>query len=498
MDVSLGSQRAVPGSQPAPAEAAKPDSRKLGLIMLTGVVVGSMIGGGSFNLPQNMASAAGLGAVAIAWVVTLVGMFFLSNAFRTLADKRPDLKAGIYRYAQEGFGRLAGFEMAWGYWLSAAFGNVAFAVLIMQILGYFFPIFGDGRNWPSIFGGSVLIWTMHFTVLSGVRRAAALNVFSSFVNVITIGAALVVMGLFLSQGNISFDVWGQQQQLGSVLTQVKSTMLVTLWVFIGIEAAVVVSDRARVPQQVGKATFIGLTVCTILYFLLSAMPFGLMHQKDLAGLSNPSAAYILQTLVGSWGAIFINVALLFSVLFCWLAWTILVAELPFEGAKGGVFPKFLARENQHHAAAPSLWMSSIVMQCAMFVVLFAHDAWIWLISIAGVMVLPPYLASTAFLWLYASRPGYKGSASETRGMGIWTGVLGTVYAVWLLYAAGPQYLFMSTVLFAIGLPVFWYAQREREPGKAAFTGVELAAAVALVAVAIAAIALFVTGIVKLG
>jgi len=67
MDGSLGSRTAVPASRPASAEAAKPDSRKLGLIMLTGVVVGSMIGGGSFNLPQNMASAAGLGAVAIAW-----------------------------------------------------------------------------------------------------------------------------------------------------------------------------------------------------------------------------------------------------------------------------------------------------------------------------------------------------------------------------------------------------------------------------------------------
>ncbi len=191
---------------------------------------------------------------------------------------------------------------------------------------------------------------MHFTVLSGVRRAASLNVFASFVNVFTIGVALVVMALFLSKGQFSFDVWGQQQQLGSMLTQVKSTMLVTLWVFIGIEAAVVVSDRARVPQQVGTATFIGLTVCTILYFLLSALPFGIMHQKDLAGLSNPSAAYILENLVGHWGAIFVNVSLLFSVLFCWLAWTILVAELPFEGAKGGVFPKFLARENSHHAA----------------------------------------------------------------------------------------------------------------------------------------------------
>jgi arginine:ornithine antiporter / lysine permease len=496
VDQSLGSQKPFAVNPPATDKLVSPDRRKLGLILLSGVVVGSMIGGGSFNLPQNMASGASLGAVTIAWIVTLVGMFFLSNAFRTLADTRPDLKAGIYRYAEEGFGRLVGFEMAWGYWLSAAFGNVAFAVLIMQILSYFFPVFGDGRNWPSILGGSLLIWTMHFVVLSGVRRAAGLNVFASFVNVITIGAALVIMGVFVSKTQFSFDVWGHEQQLGSVLTQVKSTMLVTLWVFIGIEAAVVVSDRARVPQQVGAATFIGLIVCTILYFLLSALPFGLMHQKDLAELQNPSAAYVLEALVGRWGAIYINISLLFSVLFCWLAWTILVAELPFEGAKGGVFPKFLARENQYHAAAPSLWMSSMVMQLTMFVVLFAHDAWIWLISITGVMILPSYLASAAFLWKYASGRNY--AAPTARGMAIWTGILGSAYAVWLLYAAGPKFVLMSTIVFALGLPVFWYAQREREPSKAPFTGTELAGAIVLVAAAITALVLFARGIVQIG
>src|SRR4029453_18259255 len=106
MDQSLGAQKPLVANPPATGQLAKPDRRKLGLILLSGVVVGSMIGGGSFNLPQNMASGASLGAVTIAWIVTLVGMFFLSNAFRTLADTRPDLKAGIYRYAEEGFGRL--------------------------------------------------------------------------------------------------------------------------------------------------------------------------------------------------------------------------------------------------------------------------------------------------------------------------------------------------------------------------------------------------------
>ena len=469
----------------------------MGLPLLAGIVVGSMIGGGVFNLPQNMARGAGLGAVIIAWVLTLVGMFFLSNTFRTLADKRPDLKAGIYRYAQEGFGALAGFEMAWGYWLSSAFGNVAFAVLAMKILGYFFPVFGDGTNWPAFIGGSVLIWTMHFVVLLGVKRAAGLNVFSSGINIITISVVIVVMALFVRGGHFSYDVWGEKQQLGSVPGQVKSTMLVTLWAFLGIEAAVVVSDRAKEPRQVGTATFVGLGVCAVLYSLLSVLPFGVMTQSELAGLSSPSAAYVLQTLVGHWGATFVNASVLFSELFCWLAWTILVAELPYEGAKGGVFPGFLARTNRHQAAAPALWMSSIVMQITMFVVLFAHDAWIWLISITGVTSLPPYIASTAFLWLCASRPEYQASTPQERRMAMWTGVFGTLYSLWLQYAAGPEFLLMSTVVYALGLPVFWYAQKKRAPHQPAFTRIEAAAACVLILLAAMAVALFAKGILSI-
>lgn len=290
----------VDGKHPSKRAATGPETRKLGLLLLSGIVVGSMIGGGAFNLPQNMAAGAGLGAIAIAWAITLVGMFFMANAFRTLADQRPDLTAGIYSYAREGFGKFAGFEMAWGYWLSSAFGNVAFAVLIMQTLGYFFPVF-DGKNWQSIVGCSLLIWALHFMVLSGVKRVAILNTMASVVNIVTLSIAIVVIALFFQKGHISFDVWGQQQHLGGTLAQIKSTMLVTLWVFIGIEGAVVVSDRARNQHEVGTATFIGLAVCTTLYFLLSALPFGVMSQHQLAGLQNPSSAYVLEQLVGHWG-----------------------------------------------------------------------------------------------------------------------------------------------------------------------------------------------------
>jgi arginine:ornithine antiporter/lysine permease len=250
-------------------------------------------------------------------------------------------------------------------------------------------------------------------------------------------------------------------------------------------------------SDIGPATFIGLGVCTLLYALLSILPFGIMHQGDIAKLANPSSAYILSAVVGKWGAVFVNVSLLIAVLSCWLAWTILTAELPFEGAKGGVFPKFLAIENRFHAAVPSLLVSSVVMQVTMFIVLFAHNAWLWLIDICGVMILPPYFASALYLTIYASRPGYVATHSESRNNALITGGLATVYSAWLLYAAGPEFLLMSTIVFAIGIPVFAYAKREHFPGQPIFSGREKIAVGTLGIIAIAAIVLFAKGVVTI-
>src|SRR5260363_66359 len=87
----------------------------LGLALLTGAVMTSILGGGIFDLPQNMAAGAGLGAIVLAWFLTFAGMCALANAFRLLACPRPDLKAGIYGYARVGFSPCVAFEISWGF-----------------------------------------------------------------------------------------------------------------------------------------------------------------------------------------------------------------------------------------------------------------------------------------------------------------------------------------------------------------------------------------------
>jgi len=154
-------------------------TKKVGFFGLAAIVLGSMIGGGVFNLPSNMAHGAALGSVIIAWIITGFGMYFLAQTFKGLSDTRPDLSSGIYSYAAEGFGKYVGFNSAWGYWLSASIGNVSFAILLIQAFGYFFPVFLSGNNWQSILVGSVFIWVMNMIVRQGVKGAAILNTIST-------------------------------------------------------------------------------------------------------------------------------------------------------------------------------------------------------------------------------------------------------------------------------------------------------------------------------
>jgi amino acid transporter len=61
---------------------------------LVALVIGSMIGGGVFNLPSDMSKASAPGAIMIGWLITGIGMLMLAFVYQSLATRKPDLNAG--------------------------------------------------------------------------------------------------------------------------------------------------------------------------------------------------------------------------------------------------------------------------------------------------------------------------------------------------------------------------------------------------------------------
>ncbi|MEG1980748.1 MAG: amino acid permease, partial [Victivallaceae bacterium] len=186
-------------------------NNKLGVLALAALVVSAMVGGGIFSLPQNMAQYAGVEAIIIAWAITGAGIFFLANTFRILAEIRPDATTGIYAYARLGFGPFAGFQMAWGYWLCNIFGNVGYAVMLMDAFNYFFPgTFTGGNNVWSIVGGSLVIWLMNFVVLAGVHQAAFLNTIGTIAKLLPVLLFIIITIFVFSWAKFSFDMSGME------------------------------------------------------------------------------------------------------------------------------------------------------------------------------------------------------------------------------------------------------------------------------------------------
>jgi len=81
------------------------NQQKIGFFALAAMVIGSMVGGGAFNLPGAMAQSASAGPILIGWSITGIGMIMLALVFQHLANSKPELEGGIYAYAREGFGR---------------------------------------------------------------------------------------------------------------------------------------------------------------------------------------------------------------------------------------------------------------------------------------------------------------------------------------------------------------------------------------------------------
>jgi len=446
-----------------------PEKLKLGA--LVALVVGSMIGGGIFSLPQNMAASAGVGAVLIGWGITAVGMLTLACVFQTLANRKPDLDGGVYAYAKAGFGDYMGFSSAWGYWISAWLGNVGYFVLLFSTLGYFFPVFGEGNTPAAVIGASVLLWAVHFLVLRGIKEAAFINLVTTVAKVVPL-ALFALICLFAFRLDIfTADIWAVgTPELGSVMDQVRNMMLVTVWVFIGIEGASIFSSRAEKRADVGRATVIGFITVLLFLVLVNVLSLGVMTQPELAGLQNPSMAAVLEHVVGHWGAVLISVGLIISLLGALLSWVLLCAEIMFAAAKDHTMPAFLRVENANQVPANALWLTNAMVQVFLVITLFSSSTYLSLIYLATSMILVPYLWSAAYAVLLAVRSETYETALAERRKDLFIGGVALVYAIWLLYAGGVKYLLLSALLYAPGAILF--AKAKREVGQPIFTQVE--------------------------
>ena len=270
--------------------------------------------------------------------------------------------------------------------------------------------------------------------------------------------------------------------MSAIWDQATGTMLITVFVFLGIEGASVYSRMARKREDVGRATVIGFLSVLSVFALVTMVSYGVMPQGELAGVSQPSMAAVLESVVGHLGI----------DLHSRRRDRVGARRVPGVDVdvRGGPLHSGQVRG---HAAVPgahqqprrtdaALVMAAGLISLLLVALLFAADALDFMLDLTAALSLIPYLLAAAYaLKLTATRETYGDGKSLVGDMVI--AGLATVYTLFLIYAAGVDKLLLSCILYAPAAALYFKARRERglrvfRPAEAVLFGVILLGAVA--------------------
>jgi len=245
------------------------------------------------------------------------------------------------------------------------------------------------------------------------------------------------------------------------LASITAAATLTLWALLGLESATVPAEHVENPSKtIPRATMTGMIFAGLIYLLSCSAVILLLPADEVAASNAPFADFVGAYLSSDAGRLLALFAAIsgFGAL---NGWIMVQGELPYAMAKGGVFPRFLAKESARglpvraHVTS-SLLLTGIVMlnysksmtELFTFIVLLSTTASLFM-----------FLA-TALSALQLQRAG-KLAASPLLLAAATAAVL---YAIWTIYGAGGEAVAWGTALLFAGLPV--YAFTRWQNGKA--------------------------------
>jgi len=441
---------AAPGAE---GRAGRSAARPLGFWMATALVVGNIIGSGVYLLPASLAPYGANSLVA--WLFTATGAVLLAVVFAALSRAFPK-DGGPYVYTRAAFGELAGFVVAWGYWVSVWVGNAAIATGAVSYTSAVAP-------WIAAVPGAsamvtiAVVWILTLVNCYGVRAAGWVQAVTTVLKLLPLLAVALVGGFFVRR-----EILASFAEVPLTLDGTTAAATLTLWAMLGLESATVPADKVKDPERtIPRATIIGTVVTALFCSLACSLVLLVVPASTLAASNAPfaDAARVF------WGEGASTLVALFAAVSAYGAlngWILLQGELPFAMARDGVFPRAFARESARHTPVFALVTTSVlvtflvlanfhgsVIQVFTFMVLLATSA-----NLVAYLVCS--LSLLALLWrgqLAGSRRGTPWLAAA--------GALGAAYSLWAIAGAGRDATLWGGVLLLAGLPV--YARMKRAP-----------------------------------
>jgi len=430
----------------------KNKKKSIGLMICTALVIGNMIGSGIFLLPASLAEYGGVSIVG--WLASAFGAIMTALVFVRLSRKFPK-QGGPYRYAYDNFGSLAGYSVAWSYWISIWCGNAAIAVAAVSYLGVFFPSLSSQPIY-AVTAAFILIWSLTILNIRGVREAGLFQLMATILKLIP----LLLIGLaaffvFEPQEFKPFNLTNQPLH-----TSIAATAALTLWAFLGMESATIPADNVKNPNiTIPRATIIGVLVTAAIYISsqLAVMSVVPNAQLQTSGAPFADAARMIW---GNWAGDIVAVGAIISCIGALNGWILLQGQVPMTAARDKLFPQILADKNNEGVSKAALIISSFIV--TLLVATNYHDGMVkfftFAIMVSTLGIFVPYILSIA-----AELKSIKKNWSiKKQILNLTTTILALAYCIWAISGIGTKPLIWGVVLILSGLPIYYVMSKKNQ------------------------------------
>ncbi|MEM7368550.1 MAG: amino acid permease [Bacteroidota bacterium] len=423
----------------------------MGFWASTSIVVGNMIGAGIFLLPASLAAYGGIGIVG--WIFASIGAMLLSYMFGALSTMSPDTIGGPYVYARLGLGDFAAFLVAWGYWVAVWATNAAIAVALVGYLEVFFPILGTSP-FLSICTGLGFIWLFSWINSKPLKTVAFVQLLTTILKVIPI-LLIGIVGIFFINWD-HFSPFNLSDE--STLSAITSTTTLTLFAFLGMESAGIVSANTKdAAKTVNRATIIGTAITVVVYISSSIAIFGIIPPEELA-LSTAPFADAGQAFWGQSAKYIVAGCAVIATMGALNGWILLQGRIPMAAAQDELFPRIFGKTNRHGSPVIGIILSSILATGLMMLNYSKSlvDTFTFMIMLSTLSCLIPYLFSAASLVLLIFDTGERRITPT-----IWLAAFSFIFCLWIIIGCGQEIVFYGFILLMVSVPFYVILKRKK-------------------------------------
>ena len=422
-------------------------NEKIGFWTASALVAGNMIGSGVFLTPSALAAYGPISVIG--WIFSGLGALSLTFVFSQLSKVLPNSHGGPYAYTRVGLGDFSGFLVAWGYWISIWCSNAAIIVAMVSYLGYFFPIL-NSNSLVAVITGQFILWIVTYINTRGIKEAGVVQVVTTILKITPL-FLIGICGLFFIEPENFTPLNISETSNSQAITAVAAF---TLFSFLGLESATVPSNNVINPvRTISRATYFGLAITFLIYFLGSVSIMGMIPSEQLMHSPFPysEAAVIIW---GPIGGTLVTIGAIFSTLGALNGWILIQGQVPCAIATDHLFPKVFAKLNEQKVPSHGLIISCVFVSIMM--IMNYSDGLVatysFFILLSTFLVLVPYLFTVAAYGILFIQK----KTTNTSVIPVLGGISAFLFSLWAIIGSGQESVFYGFIILMAGIPVYIY------------------------------------------